>query len=366
LQEAENFITDRFHFAEDVNYPFVLALYASMTHCYWECQFAVPYLGVRADAEGEGKTRLVEIVGSMCLNPSPLLTDPTGASLLRRINRDHPTLLLDESEELQDVRSITHRIFNAGYKPGAVVPRADGRAEVTYQVYCPKIFGMIGDPDRTIRSRSIMVKMEKGDIEINDKSPVFNPLAVEIGTHLNAMVTPVMDKISSTYLGYTNMLISVLPIPRDREIWECLFAICEVICPERLDELTTACLAISTLKTAPARRYASLEAASVDSIAYEYSKYLTRDCYEIAKRLGEKNIHTHVLQAELVKMPMWIHYQSPKGVKIGDKSNGHFVLADMLQRVAGDDSEPKTVKVKGKGLKGYTLEWLEKAASRAK
>jgi hypothetical protein len=326
----------------------------------------MPYLGVRADSEGTGKSRLVELEGSMCLNPSDLQTNPTGASLLRLINHKHPTLLVDESEELQSEGTLTHKIFNAGYKPGGVVPRAFGMDVIPYNVYCPKIYGMIGDPDRTLRSRSIMVLMEKGDIVTDDKSPTFTPIGRRIGKRLNALVTPVMNEISSTYLGYKNMLNTVLPIPRDREIWECLFAICAIVAPGRWDELTEAAIAISALKTAPARRYASLEQASAESIAYEYSEYLARDSYAIAKRLGEKNIHTHVLIAELIKMPMWQHYQSPRGVKIGNKDNGHFVLAAMLQRVAGDDSQPKPVKVKGHLLRGYTVGWLEKIVRRAK
>jgi alkylated DNA repair dioxygenase AlkB len=355
-----------------VSYPLVLSLFATMTHCYQQCGFVIPYLGIRANTESAGKTRLMQLVGSLCERPSPLLTNPSGASLLRRLDRDHPTLLVDESEELQKSGTDTREIFDSGYKPGAIVSRALGAGEITYAIYGPKIYGMIGDPDRTIRSRSIMVLMEKGDIAIDDKEQVFTPLGNAIGLRLAALVnqhpkntgteprrcTGMMCSIESTYLGFANELQKILPVQRDREIWECLFAICTHIAPGRLTELTWAAQAISTLKTRPARRYADLAGASADADTYQYAQQLARDSYEIARAAGGTNIHTHTLIAELIKSPMWKYFTNPKGVRIGD-SDGHYVLATMLQRALGNHTCPKPVKVQGLLLRGYTLAWLQ-------
>ena len=365
LQEAERFVSDRAHFAEDVNYPLVLSLYAAMTHCYQQCLFVLPYVGVRANTDSAGKTRLMQLIGCMCLRPTPLLTNPSGASLLRRIDKDRPTLLVDESEELQKPNSATREIFNSGYKPGGIVTRAQGAGERSYGVYCAKIYGMIGDPDHPLRARSIMVLMEKGDIRVDDKQQVFEPLGAAIGLRLSALVNQNVTAIESTYLGFVNELRSVLPVQRDREIWESLFAVCKHIVPDRLDELTAAAQGISTLKTRPAKRYSDLKQAMADAVTYQYAEQLARDSYQIAKATGERNIHTHTLITELVKSPTWKFYQNHKGVKIGD-ADGHYVLATMLQRIAGDDSNPKPVKVENQLLRGYTLDWLEKAAARAK
>lgn len=357
IQAAETFLTARVHFAEAVGYPFVLALYAAMTHCYNDCGFVVPYLGIRANTESAGKTRLMQLVGSLCHNPSPLLTNPSGASLLRRIDRDQPTLLVDESEELQNTKSDTYEIFNSGYKPGGIVPRAQGAGEVEYKIYGPKIFGMIGDPDRTLRSRSIMVYMEKGDIQIDDKEQVFRPIGNRIGVRLATLVAKHVHNIESTYLGGLNVLQAVLPIQREREIWECLFTTCKHITPSRWDELIEAAQAISTLKTRPARRYSDLAEASVESATYQYAMRLLADSYAIAKATGERNIHTLTLVAELVKLPTWKYFSNHKGVKIGDP-DGHYVLAAMLQIARGNATCPKPVKVKGQLLRGYTVAWL--------
>jgi hypothetical protein len=365
LQEAETFLSDRVHFQEDVSYPLVLTLYAAMTHCHQPCGFVLPYIGVRANTDSAGKSRLMELIGSLCLRPSPLLTNPSGASLLRRITRDHPTLLVDESEELQKPNSNTREIFNSGYKPGGVVTRAQGPGEIVYRVYCPKIYGMIGDPDHPLRARSIMVLLEKGDIRVDDKAQIFAPVGAAIALRLAVMVNQHVHDIESTYLGYANALKAVLPVQRDREIWEALFAICTHLAPERMEELTNAAQAISTLKTRPAKLYVELKQAMADSVTYQYAEQLARDSFSITKASGERNIHTHTLITELVKSPMWKFFENHNAVKIGDP-DGHYVLATMLQMIAGNDACPKPVKVKNHLLRGYTLDWLEQATQRTK
>lgn len=363
LQLAERFLSDRAHFAEDVGYPLALSLYAAMTHCYQQCGFVLPYVGVRANTDSAGKTRLMQLVGSMCLRPTMLLTNPSGASLFRLIDRDHPTLLMDESEELQKAHSDTREIFNSGYKPGGIITRAKGEGEVSYSTYCPKIYGMIGDPAQPLRARSIMVLMEKGDIAVDDKPQVFQSLGIDIGNWLSAVVNRNVLRIETTYLTGNNKLKTLLPVQRDREIWESLFAVAEHIAPDRLDELTDAAQRISMLKSRPAKSYSDLKQPMMDSVTYQIAEFLARDSYMIAKARRERNIHTHTLIEELVKLPNWMTFQNHKGVKIGDP-DGSLVLATMLQKVAGNDVCPKPVKVKNQLLRGYTLDWLERAAAK--
>jgi hypothetical protein len=271
---------------------------------------------------------------------------------------------VDESEELQKAGSDSREVFNSGYKPGGIVTRARGAKEIIYKVYCPKIYGMIGDPDRTLRARSIMVLMEKGDIEVDDKPQMFQSLGIHIGNWLSAVVKRNVLKIDATYLAGNNKLKTILPVQRDREISECLFAVCAHIAPGRLEELTDAAQAISTLKTRPARRYSDLKEASEYATTYQYAGQLARDSYRIAETKGERNIHTQDLIKELVTIPTWKIYQNSKGVRIGDP-DGHYVLASMLQMVAGNDADPKPVKVKNHLLRGYTLDWLAQATQRA-
>lgn len=45
---------------------------------------------------------------------------------------------------------------------------------------------------------------------------------------------------------------------REEEIWSPLFAICQVVCPDRWDELIRVAVDISTAKTAEAREYRDL------------------------------------------------------------------------------------------------------------
>jgi hypothetical protein len=132
-----------------------------------------------------------------------------------------------------------------------------------------------------------------------------------------------------------------------------------------MEELTNAAQAISTLKTRPAKLYVELKQAMADSVTYQYAEQLARDSFSITKASGERNIHTHTLITELVKSPMWKFFENHNAVKIGDP-DGHYVLATMLQMIAGNDACPKPVKVKNHLLRGYTLDWLEQATQRTK
>jgi hypothetical protein len=87
--------------------------------------------------------------------------------LFREIDRNQPTLLLDESDTLfpnhgggsDDRREPTRALLNAGFKRGATVARCVG-ADFDLQhfkVFCPKAFAGIGALPDTVADRSIPI-----------------------------------------------------------------------------------------------------------------------------------------------------------------------------------------------------------------
>src|SRR6478752_2095219 len=77
--------------------------------------------------------------------------------LYRTVDREHPTLIIDEADDLFYRKSDLRAIVNAGWSRGTKIPR-QGR---WYDPFCPKILGILGKTKlpRTIASRSIILKM---------------------------------------------------------------------------------------------------------------------------------------------------------------------------------------------------------------
>ena len=65
---------------------------------------------------------------------------PTGPSVYRTVDREHPTLIIDEADDLFYRKSDLRAIVNAGWSRGTRIPR-QGR---WYDPFCPKILGILG------------------------------------------------------------------------------------------------------------------------------------------------------------------------------------------------------------------------------
>jgi len=90
--------------------------------------------------------------------PKPFVSvEPTGPSVYRTVDREHPTLIIDEADDLFYRKSDLRAIVNAGWSRGTRIPRQ----ERWYDPFCPKILGILGKTKlpRTIASRSIILKM---------------------------------------------------------------------------------------------------------------------------------------------------------------------------------------------------------------
>ena len=143
-----------------------VALWVLFTHVADECHVS-PYLEVTSATKRAGKSRLFEVLKLLCAR-AWLLSSVSEAALFRKIDRDHPTLLLDEvdamfgkdSAQTEGIRGI----LDAGYSKGAVVSRCIGQGHDVedFTVYGPKAFAGIGRklPD-TVMDRCIPVHLRR-------------------------------------------------------------------------------------------------------------------------------------------------------------------------------------------------------------
>ena len=146
--------------------PTAIALWVAHTWALDAFDYT-PYLRVDSPEKQCGKSRVLD-----CLEPiTPKAwrtISPSEAVLFREIDRDRPTLLLDETDTLfcngKDDRAESLRaLLNAGFERKARVPRCVGQgssfAVQHFAVFCAKAFAGIGSLPDTIRDRCILIRL---------------------------------------------------------------------------------------------------------------------------------------------------------------------------------------------------------------
>lgn len=225
--------------AIDPQLPLVLSLWSLATHVY-DCFDAFPYLAITSPTKRCGKTRTAEVLELFSARPWRTV-NATPAVLFRSIDRDSPSLMIDEAEVLRtrDERgSVLLEILNAGYRKGQMVRRCESKNYDLreFNVYCPKVIVLIGEPEDTLADRSIAIRMrrrfqgEKIDRFIlakakRETAPTSNACEKWAETHK----TDVADL-------YEDMDLPFL-VDREAELWLPLFTVCAVAAPHRYAEL---------------------------------------------------------------------------------------------------------------------------------
>ncbi len=122
-----------------------------------------PYIAIQSVGPGSGKTTLLEVLEQIVAAPW-LTARTTSPALVRKIGKDHPTLLLDETDALftgGNAQQILRGALNAGYKRGGMIAYAQGGGVQEIDVFCPKAFAGLTDLPATVKDRSIPIVMRK-------------------------------------------------------------------------------------------------------------------------------------------------------------------------------------------------------------
>ena len=128
---------------------------------------ATPYLRITSPERECGKTLLGELLEFLCFRSVSTVAF-TPAGLFRTISQRHPTLIIDELDQMlrknQEGVAAVLEIINAGYRRGKTVTRPSPPRWVMedFDVFCPKVLIGIGAglPDSTV-SRCITVELHR-------------------------------------------------------------------------------------------------------------------------------------------------------------------------------------------------------------
>jgi hypothetical protein len=126
------------------------------------------YLAVTSADKRSGKTRLYECMALVVSKPWSAIL-PSEAIVFRKIDKDCPTLLLDEVDVIFGKEAANYEalrgILNAGNRRGVTVPRTvmEGQKArlVEFSVFSPKALAGIGRLPSTVADRSIPIRMKR-------------------------------------------------------------------------------------------------------------------------------------------------------------------------------------------------------------
>jgi hypothetical protein len=233
--------------------PLVLSVWVVGSYLF-DVFDSFPYLSVTSPTKRCGKTRLGELIELLCSRPQ-LTVNLSEAALFRLIERDRPTLIIDEAETLSNPTSERSQnlrsVLQAGFRKGAVVPRCVGKDHDVkdFSVFCPKVIIAIGALPDTLRDRSVLVLMRRrrqSEQVRRFRRRLATDMMEGTGNLIKVWCEAHRPTVEKRYVGFDLGFLQ----DREADVWEPLFAILSVAAPERLDELKEVALRLSKEKNA--------------------------------------------------------------------------------------------------------------------
>ena len=142
-----------------------VALWALHTHVY-DRFMVTPRLALRSPVADCGKTTLLDVLARLTARADKFDAIST-AAIFRLIDATHPTLLIDEADNLGLALQPNGRlraVFNSGHRNGGTVAIIERGSTRRYSTFAPLALAlpdtMLGLP-RTLNSRSITIEMQR-------------------------------------------------------------------------------------------------------------------------------------------------------------------------------------------------------------
>jgi hypothetical protein len=145
----------------------VVPLWVIHTHAFSAAD-ATPYLAITSAEKQSGKTRLLELLETIVA--SPWFTGRvTAAVLIRKIDSQQPTLLLDESDAAfggeKEYAEVLRGVLNTGHRRGGKASCCVGQgANIStrdFSTFCPKAIAGIGKLPDTVADRAIPIRLKR-------------------------------------------------------------------------------------------------------------------------------------------------------------------------------------------------------------
>jgi hypothetical protein len=140
-----------------------------VVHTYMlEFADTTPYLAVTSAEKQFGKSRFLEVLATVVKKPW-LTGRVTPAVLIRKVDREHPTLLLDESdaafasnkEYVEALRGILNTGHQRSGKASCCVGQGTDISYRDFSTFCAKVIAGIGNLPDTVADRAIPIRLKR-------------------------------------------------------------------------------------------------------------------------------------------------------------------------------------------------------------
>ncbi|MDD3183308.1 MAG: DUF3631 domain-containing protein [Alphaproteobacteria bacterium] len=138
-----------------------ISLWVILTYCF-EHFTVTPILAIVSPEKQCGKTTLLDVLGELVCKPL-LASSVTAASVFRVIEKERPTLLIDEADTFLRKDEALRGVLNSGNRASGNVLRTVGEDfEVcAFSTYSPKAIALIGSLPDTLHDRSICIRLRR-------------------------------------------------------------------------------------------------------------------------------------------------------------------------------------------------------------
>jgi hypothetical protein len=139
-----------------------VSLWILHTHMFREFMIS-PRLALTSPVRGCGKTTLLALL-ELLVARAQRTDNISPAAIFRLIDQGHPTLLIDEADNLGlQINGPLRSVLNLGHRKGGTVTRVIRDSPKRFSTFAPMAFAAIGSLPLPLMHRSIVIHMERSD-----------------------------------------------------------------------------------------------------------------------------------------------------------------------------------------------------------
>jgi Protein of unknown function (DUF3631) len=309
-----------------------------------------PYLAITSAEKQSGKSLLLEVLAQLVMEPW-LTGSVSAATLCRKIDVTHPTLLLDESDAAfngdKDYSEALRGVLNHGFKSTGTYSRCVGSSSTDLSVqdfssFCPKAIAGIGRLPDTVEDRSIRLDLKRKTTE----EKVERWRERKVANDVAALRARIESWASLNMKPLATFEFSGLEELSDRanDVWEPLLGVASVSGDEWLERAKAAALALSARgvvddESEGVRLLIDLkETFGHDGVGRLFSAEIVAALHDI-----EESPWEHMTARRLATMlkPFGIR---PTQIRIGDRTMKGYLMTDFLDAWSRFLPTPETPK----------------------
>lgn len=252
---AYAYVTSQIHFTQNWQ-PVVVTLWAMGTYLYPQFP-CYGHLWLNSPTTHSGKTKLLEVLWTLCYKSLEPQLEPTPAALYRFPSAIGGTLLLDEVDNLDpEKRSAIISVLNSYVSNGVVTRAMPGKnKKFTLEilpVYCPKVIAGINNLSATLQDRCIKIFLhrKKKSEKVERFLPGTHQSLEPLRNQLEVWSVRDAQRIISAYTTRDQLGVPSAADDRAKDILEPLFAIASVLPRWVTEKLIEGTLSIATERSA--------------------------------------------------------------------------------------------------------------------